>query len=137
MCSYLDSSWKINQNEYKQAYVWSSGSWDSLWYNSKTFFYWNKKGTKVHGKSNAWNARYVQLCPTNKLFVKKKPQRCLFVFIKAHHTNSRTTGPNIRLFVLILMQFRCRFQICPYYRTILNLLKIKEQNDKKMYNLHV
>ncbi len=26
------STWKMHQNEYKQAYVWSSGSWDNLWY---------------------------------------------------------------------------------------------------------
>ncbi len=25
----------MHQNEYKQAYVWSSGSWDSLWYFDK------------------------------------------------------------------------------------------------------
>ena len=38
--SYLESAWKIHQNEYKQAYVWSSGSWDSLWYfhNQDIFF---------------------------------------------------------------------------------------------------
>ncbi len=32
MSAYLISAWKIHQNEYKQACVWSSGSWDSLWY---------------------------------------------------------------------------------------------------------
>ena len=30
MCTYLESSWKIHHNEYKHAYGWSSGSWDSL-----------------------------------------------------------------------------------------------------------
>ncbi len=27
--------WKMLQKEYKQAYVWSSGSWDSLLYFQK------------------------------------------------------------------------------------------------------
>ncbi len=26
LCPYLASAWKMHQNEYKQAYVWSSGS---------------------------------------------------------------------------------------------------------------
>ncbi len=30
--SYLESTWKIHQNEYKQAYVWSSGSLDNMVY---------------------------------------------------------------------------------------------------------
>ncbi len=34
-CPYLESVWKMDQNEYKHAYVWSSGSWDSLWYFHK------------------------------------------------------------------------------------------------------
>ncbi len=31
-CPYLISTWKMHQNEYKQAYVRSSGSWNRLWY---------------------------------------------------------------------------------------------------------
>ena len=27
-CLYLESSWQMYQNEYKQAYVWSNASWD-------------------------------------------------------------------------------------------------------------
>ncbi len=33
---YLESAWTMLQNEYKHAYVWSNGSWDSLWYVHKT-----------------------------------------------------------------------------------------------------
>ena len=32
--NYLESTWTRHQIECKQAYVWSSGSWDSLWYFS-------------------------------------------------------------------------------------------------------
>ena len=28
---YLDAAWKMHSNEYKQAYYWSSDSWDSPW----------------------------------------------------------------------------------------------------------
>ena len=31
-CPYSESACKMHPNEYKQAYVWSSGSWDSMWY---------------------------------------------------------------------------------------------------------
>ena len=35
LCSYLESACKMHQNEYKHAYVWSSGSWDNMWYFHK------------------------------------------------------------------------------------------------------
>ncbi len=31
VCQYLVSAWKMHQNEYKQAYIWSCSSWDRLW----------------------------------------------------------------------------------------------------------
>ncbi len=35
MCPYLESAWKMHHIEYKHAYVWSSGSWDNMWYIHK------------------------------------------------------------------------------------------------------
>ncbi len=37
--SILESVLKMHQNEYKQAYVWSSGSWDSMWYFQQDIFF--------------------------------------------------------------------------------------------------
>ncbi len=36
LCPYLESALKMHQNEYKQAYVWSSGSWKTSGFYEKT-----------------------------------------------------------------------------------------------------
>ena len=52
------------------------------------------------------------------------------MFVKQSQAISRTTGPNIGLFVLILMHFPYWFKIWAHYETILKFLKIFWRNDK-------
>ncbi len=59
-------------------------------------------------------------------------ERCL-IFDKISQVISRTTGPNIGLFVLILMHFRCWFQICTQK---IKILKISKILWRMMYIMH-
>ncbi len=45
------------------------------------------------------------------------------LFMKISQAISRTTGPNIGLFVFILMHFSCRFQIWTWKVTVLKFVK--------------
>ncbi len=50
-------------------------------------------------------------------------------FKKIQEAILRTTGPNIGMFVLILMHFSCRFQIWKWNLQILNCWKLNEKID--------
>ncbi len=55
---YFESACKMHQNEYKQAYVWCSGSWDSLWYFHKQDIFLSIKHvikSKKHYKFSAFH----------------------------------------------------------------------------------
>ena len=68
-CPYLESAWKMDQNEYKQVYVWSSGSWDNLWIFHKQSRWFNQCGDFCFSETQSYVQCSIFQDPVWLLFV--------------------------------------------------------------------